>query len=66
MADSFQKRQRSIRRKEKQKNKQQRKQERVDVGPPTAEDIARDYFDGMQRDIDDETSVGEIDKADES
>ena len=56
MADSFQKRQRSIRRKEKQKNKQLRKQERVDVGPPTAEDIARDYFDGLQRDVDEPTT----------
>ena len=49
MAETFGKRQRGQRKKERQLNKKQRKQERADGNAPeiTEADIARDYFDGV-------------------
>ena len=47
MAETFGKRQRGQRKKERQLNKKLRKQERADGNTPITEaDIARDYFDG--------------------
>ncbi len=46
MAETFGKRQRGQRKKERQLNKQQRKAERVNAPEMTEQQIARDYFDG--------------------
>lgn len=49
MAETFGKRQRAQRKKERQLNKKERKQERASGNAPqlTEMDIARDYFDGV-------------------
>ena len=49
MAETFGKRQRAQRKKERQLNKKERKQERASGNVPeiTETDIARDYFDGV-------------------
>ncbi len=49
MAETFGKRQRAQRKKERQLNKKERKQERASGNAPeiTETDIARDYFDGV-------------------